>query len=68
MTAIDVNSGGSVRGPNPEETAFRTNLEAAAEVARQLRLRDIGGLIVVDFIDMRDNRHVQEVEQACAPR
>ncbi|HSQ00276.1 MAG TPA: Rne/Rng family ribonuclease, partial [Candidatus Dormibacteraeota bacterium] len=64
LTAIDVNSGGSVRGPNPEETAFRTNLEAAAEVARQLRLRDIGGLIVVDFIDMRDNRHVQEVEQA----
>lgn len=64
LTAIDVNSGGSVRGPNPEETAFRTNLEAAAEVARQLRLRDIGGLIVVDFIDMRDARHTQEVEQA----
>ncbi|MDX2170370.1 MAG: Rne/Rng family ribonuclease, partial [Deltaproteobacteria bacterium] len=64
LTAIDVNSGGSVRGPNPEETAFRTNLEAAVEVARQLRLRDIGGLIVVDFIDMRDNRHIQEVEQA----
>ena len=64
LTAIDVNSGGSVRGPNPEETAFRTNLEAAAEIARQLRLRDIGGLIVVDFIDMRDSRHIQEVEQA----
>lgn len=64
LTAIDVNSGGSVRGPNPEETAFRTNMEAAAEVARQLRLRDIGGLIVVDFIDMRDNRHIHEVEQA----
>ena len=62
LTAIDVNSGGSVRGPNPEETAFRTNIEAASEVARQLRLRDIGGLIVVDFIDMRDNRHIQEVE------
>ncbi|MGE3499642.1 MAG: Rne/Rng family ribonuclease [Candidatus Binatia bacterium] len=63
LTAVDVNSGGSVRGPNPEETAFRTNLEAAAEVARQLRLRDIGGLIVVDFIDMREPRHVHEVEQ-----
>ena len=64
LTAIDVNSGGSVRGPNPEETAFRTNIEAAAEVARQLRLRDIGGLIVVDFIDMRDGRHIQDVEHA----
>lgn len=63
LTAIDVNSGGSVRGPNPEETAFRTNQEAAAEIARQLRLRDIGGLIVVDFIDMRDARHIQEVER-----
>jgi len=64
LTAIDVNSGGSMRGANPEETAFRTNLEAAAEIARQLRLRDIGGLIVVDFIDMRDPRHVQDVERA----
>jgi ribonuclease E len=64
LTAIDVNSGGSMRGPNPEETAFRTNLEAAAEVARQLRLRDIGGLIVVDFIDMRDSHHIQAVERA----
>jgi ribonuclease E len=63
LTAIDVNSGGSVRGSNPEETAFRTNLEAATETARQLRLRDIGGLIVVDFIDMRENRHVQEIER-----
>jgi ribonuclease E len=64
LTAIDVNSGGSVRGPNPEETAFRTNIEAASEAARQMRLRDIGGLIVVDFIDMRDGRHIQEVERA----
>ena len=63
LTAIDVNSGGSVRGPNPEETAFRTNIEAAGEAARQLRLRDIGGLIVVDFIDMREIRHIQEVER-----
>jgi ribonuclease E len=64
LTAIDVNSGGSMRGPNPEETAFRTNLEAAGEVARQLRLRDIGGLIVVDFIDMRDANHIQAIERA----
>jgi ribonuclease E len=63
LTAIDVNSGGSVRGSNPEETAFKTNLEAATEITRQLRLRDIGGLIVVDFIDMRENRHVQEIER-----
>jgi ribonuclease E len=63
LTAIDVNSGGAVRGANPEETAFRTNREAAAEVARQLRLRDIGGIIVVDFIDMRDPKHIREIEQ-----
>jgi ribonuclease E len=63
LTAIDVNSGGSVRGPNPEETAFRTNLEAATETCRQMRLRDIGGLIVVDFIDMREPSHIHEVEQ-----
>ncbi len=63
LTAIDVNSGGAVRGANPEETAFRTNREAAAEVARQLRLRDIGGIIVVDFIDMRDSPHIREIEQ-----
>jgi len=63
LTAIDVNSGGSMRGPNPEETAYRTNIEAANEVARQMRLRDIGGLIVVDFIDMREPEHIQDVEQ-----
>jgi len=63
LTAIDVNSGGAVRGANPEETAFRTNREAAAEVARQMRLRDIGGIIVVDFIDMRDPKHIREIEQ-----
>jgi ribonuclease E len=63
LTAIDVNSGGSVRGQNPEETAFRTNLEAATQIARQLRLRDIGGLIVIDFIDMRESEHIHEVER-----
>lgn len=63
LTAIDVNSGRSVRGANQEETAVRTNVEAATEIARQLRLRDLGGLIVIDFIDMRGAQHVAEVEK-----
>ena len=63
LTAIDVNSGRSVRGANQEETAVRTNVEAATEIARQLRLRDLGGLIVIDFIDMRSAQHVSEVEK-----
>lgn len=63
LTAIDVNSGGAVRGSNPEDTAYRTNREAATEVARQLRLRDIGGIVVVDFIDMREPQHIREIEQ-----
>ena len=57
MTVIDVNSGKMTLGNDEEETAFRINLEAAVEVARQLRLRDIGGIIVVDFIDMRSQEH-----------
>ncbi len=64
LTAIDVNSGRATRGANQEETAFRTNLEAAVEIARQLRLRDVGGLIVIDFIDMRNPQHISEVEKA----
>ncbi len=63
LTAIDVNSGRSIRGANQEETAVRTNVEAATEIARQLRLRDLGGLIVIDFIDMRNAQHVSEVEK-----
>jgi len=63
LTAIDVNSGRSIRGSNQEDTAFRTNLEAAVEIARQLRLRDLGGLIVIDFIDMRTSAHIAEVEK-----
>ena len=63
LVAIDVNSGRSTKEANIEDTAFKTNLEAAVEVARQLRLRDLGGLIVVDFIDMRDNAHRREVEK-----
>ncbi len=64
LTAIDVNSGRSMRGGSQEETAYSTNLEAASEVARQLRLRDIGGLVVVDFIDMRSAKHRQNIEKA----
>ncbi len=64
LTAVDVNSGRATRGGSQEETAYATNLEAASEVARQLRLRDIGGLVVVDFIDMRSAKHRREVEKA----
>ncbi len=64
LTAIDVNSGRSTRASSQEETAVNTNLEAAAEVARQLRLRDIGGLVVVDFIDMRARKNQRRVERA----
>ena len=63
LVAIDVNSGRSTRERNIEETAFKTNLEAADEVARQLRLRDLAGLIVIDFIDMEDNRNNAAVER-----
>ncbi len=63
LTAIDVNSGRATRAGSQEETAYSTNLEAAREVARQLRLRDIGGLVVVDFIDMRSPKHRREVEK-----
>src|SRR5579859_7511414 len=62
LVAIDVNSARSTRGGDIEETAYRTNLEAADEVARQLRLRDLGGLIVIDFIDMESQRNQREVE------
>lgn len=63
LVAIDVNSGRSTRERNIEETALRTNLEAADEIARQLRLRDLAGLIVIDFIDMEDPRHNAQVER-----
>ena len=63
LVAIDVNSGRSTRERNIEETALKTNLEAADELARQLRLRDLSGLIVVDFIDMEENRNQQAVER-----
>lgn len=62
LVAIDVNSGRATKGSDIEETALRTNLEAADEVARQLRLRDLGGLIVIDFIDMENQRNQREVE------
>ncbi len=62
LTAIDVNSSRATKGSDIEDTAFQTNLEAAEEVARQLRLRDLGGLVVIDFIDMSSNKHQREVE------
>lgn len=62
LVAIDINSGGATRGGDIEETALNTNVEAANEIARQLRLRDLGGLIVIDFIDMASTRNQREVE------
>lgn len=62
LTAVDVNSSRATKGSDIEETAFQTNLEAAEEVARQLRLRDLGGLVVIDFIDMASSKHQREVE------
>jgi ribonuclease E len=66
LTAIDVNSARSTRAASSEDTATRTNLEAAEEIARQLRLRDIGGLIVIDFIDMESSKHIRQAERAFA--
>ena len=63
LVSIDVNSGRSTRERNIEETALKTNCEAADEIARQLRLRDMGGLIVIDFIDMDESRHDAQVER-----
>jgi ribonuclease E len=62
LVAIDVNSGRSTKERNIEETAVRTNIEAAEEIARQVRLRDLAGLIVIDFIDMEETRHQRQVE------
>ena len=64
MTTIDVNSARSTKGKDIEETAFKTNLEAANEIARQLRLRDVGGLVVIDFIDMTNEDNQNKVESA----
>ncbi|MDD5384915.1 MAG: Rne/Rng family ribonuclease [Gallionella sp.] len=62
LTSIDINSARSTKGSDIEATAFNTNLEAAEEIARQLRLRDLGGLIVIDFIDMENSRNQRDVE------
>jgi ribonuclease E len=64
MVTVDVNSGSATKERDIEETAFRVNLEAAEEIGRQLRLRDLGGIIVLDFIDMMHKKHNQEVEKA----
>ncbi|MHC4605479.1 MAG: Rne/Rng family ribonuclease [Planctomycetota bacterium] len=63
LTAIDVNSGRWVRETNPEDLAYRTNQEAAREIMRQLRLRDMGGIIAIDFIDMKSERHRHSIEE-----
>src|SRR5689334_10581502 len=63
LTAIDINSSKATKGADIEETAFNTNCEAAVEIARQLRIRDAGGLIVIDFIDMDSPRHQRDVEE-----
>lgn len=63
LVSIDVNSGRNRKQKNAEQTAYETNMEAAVEIARQLRLRDLGGLIVCDFIDMRNLKHRKEVER-----
>jgi ribonuclease E len=63
LVAIDVNSGSTSKGSNFEASIFQANMEAAKELARQLRLRDLGGLIVVDFIDMRSKKNIREVER-----
>ena len=71
LVSIDVNSGSTDRGGNFEDSIFQANMEAAEELTRQLRLRDLGGLIVVDFIDMRDNKNKRAVERrvkACLKR
>jgi ribonuclease G len=64
MTTIDVNTGGYVGARNLEETIFRTNLEAAVTIARQLRIRNLGGIIIIDFIDMDDEQHRRQVLEA----
>jgi ribonuclease G len=63
MTTIDVNTGSFVGRRNLEETIFKTNLEAATTLARQLRLRNLGGIIIIDFIDMRDEEHRRQVHR-----
>jgi ribonuclease E len=63
LVAVDVNSGKATRKKTIEQTALQTNIEATEEIARQLRLRDLGGLIVIDFIDMKDQKHKSEVER-----
>ncbi|MEO7602015.1 MAG: Rne/Rng family ribonuclease [Sphingomicrobium sp.] len=64
LVSIDINSGRSTREHNIEQTAYNTNIEAAQEIARQLRLRDMAGLVVIDFIDMEHGNHVRKVEKA----
>ena len=68
MTTIDVNTGAFLGSRNLEETVFRTNLEAAQAAARQLRLRNLGGIIIIDFIDMIDEEHQRQVLRSSRSR
>lgn len=68
LTVIDVNTGSFVGGDDMEDTAFTTNIEAAAEIARQLRLRNISGIIVVDFIDMHEEEHKKRLLEELSER
>ena len=68
LTSIDVNTGGYVGHRNLEDTIFRTNLEAAVAIARQLRLRNLGGIIIIDFIDMTEEAHRRQVLEALTMR
>ena len=63
LVSVDINSGKATREHNIEDTALKTNLEACDEIARQLRLRDLAGLVVIDFIDMEENRNNRAVER-----
>lgn len=64
LTAIDINSARSTKGANIEETAYKTNINAVKEIAKQIQMRDIGGLIVIDFIDMSNEEHISSIEKA----
>jgi ribonuclease E len=68
LVAVDINSGKATREHSIEDTALKTNLEASDEIARQLRLRDLAGLIVIDFIDMEEKRNNRNVERASRTR
>ena len=68
LTAIDVNTGKYTGSKNPEQTVYKVNEEATIEIAKQLRLRDIGGIIIIDYIDMKDDSHKEKIEKLLKER